>query len=59
MIYTYMGFPVGTSGNPPVSAGDIRNMGLIPGPGRSRGGGHGNPFQYFSRAQRSLAGCSL
>ena len=30
----------------PANAGDIRDMGLIPGSGRSPGG-HGNPFQYF------------
>ena len=29
--------------NPPANAGDIRDMGLIPGLGRSLGGGHGNP----------------
>ena len=29
--------------NPPASAGDV---GLIPGWGRSPGGGHGNPLQY-------------
>ena len=28
--------------NPPVYAGDIRDEGLIPGSGRSPGGGHGN-----------------
>ena len=32
--------------NLPVSAGDVRNLGLIPGSGRSPGGGHGNPLQY-------------
>ena len=32
--------------NPPTNAGDIRNMGLIPGSGRSPGGRHGNPLQY-------------
>ena len=32
--------------NPPASAGDVRDMGLIPGLGRSPGGGHGNPLQY-------------
>ena len=32
--------------NPPASAGDMRDTGLIPGSGRSHGGGHGNPFQY-------------
>ena len=32
--------------NQPASAGDIRDPGLIPGSGRSPGGGHGNPLQY-------------
>ena len=32
--------------NPPADAGDISNTGLIPGLGRSSGGGHGNPLQY-------------
>ena len=32
--------------NLPANAGDIRDMGWIPGSGRSREGGHGNPFQY-------------
>ena len=32
--------------NPPTNAGDIRDVGLIPGWGRSPGGGHGNPLQY-------------
>ena len=32
--------------NPLVSAGDIRDVGLIPGLGRSSGGGNGNPLQY-------------
>ena len=32
--------------NLPANAGDIRDTGLIPGSGRSPGGGHGNPFQY-------------
>ena len=32
--------------NPPANAGDIRDMGLIPGSGRSPGGGHGNLLQY-------------
>ena len=32
--------------NLPVNAGDIRDMGSIPGLARSPGGGHGNPFQY-------------
>ena len=28
------------------NAGDARDPGLIPGPGRSPGGGNGNPLQY-------------
>ena len=32
--------------NPPANAGDIRGEGLIPGLGRTPGGGHGNPLQY-------------
>ena len=48
--------------NPPANAGDIRDMGLIPGSGRSPGGGHGNPLQYSSLENihelRSLAGYS-
>ena len=31
----------------PASAGDIKDMGLIPGSGRSPGGGYGNPLQYY------------
>ena len=31
--------------NLPASAGDIRDAGLIPGLGRSPGGGHGYPLQ--------------
>ena len=32
--------------NPPANAGDVKDVGSIPGLGRSLGGGHGNPFQY-------------
>ena len=32
--------------NPPANSGDIRDEGLIPGSGRSPGGGHGNPVWY-------------
>ena len=32
--------------NLPDGGGDIRDPGLIPGLGRSPGGGHGNPLQY-------------
>ena len=34
--------------NLPVNAGHIRDVGLIPGSGRSPGGGHGNPLQNSS-----------
>ena len=30
----------------PANAGDVRDAGSIAGPGRSPGGGHGNPLQY-------------
>ena len=33
--------------NAPAHAGDIRDMGSIHGLGRSHGGRHGNPLQYF------------
>ena len=40
-------FPVGPEiRNSPASAEDARDKGLIPGLGRSSGGGHGNPLQY-------------
>ena len=32
--------------NMPANAQDIRDVGLIPGLGRSPGGGHGNRLQY-------------
>ena len=39
-----MDFPSGSAvKNPLANAG---NVGLIPGSGRSSGGGHGNPLQY-------------
>ena len=45
-----------------ANAGDIRDLDLIPGSGRSPGGGHGNPSQYSCLenpyGQRSLAGYS-
>ena len=48
--------------NPPGKAGDIRDAALIPGLGRSPGGGHGNPLQnsYLENppGQRSLTGYS-
>ena len=32
--------------NPPANPGDMTDTGLIPGLGRSSGGGHGNPLYY-------------
>ena len=52
LIFRQVLFVIGTSHvalvvkNPPASVGDLRDMGLIPGSGRSPGGGHGNPLQY-------------
>ena len=44
IVNTDRGFPGGSAvKNPPVSAEDV---GLIPGSGRSSGGGNGNPLQY-------------
>ena len=34
------------SKNSPVGAGNIRDMGSVPGSGRPPGGGHDNPLQY-------------
>ena len=34
--------------NLPANAGDLRDLGSIPGLGRSPGGGHGYPLQYSS-----------
>ena len=47
--YKYVCFPGVVSGkkkNLPASAADVRDMGSIPGLGRSPGGGHGNPLQH-------------
>jgi len=38
----YLGFPGGSDGK--KSACNVGNPGLIPGLGRSPGGGHGNPL---------------
>ena len=34
--------------NPSNNAGDTGDVGSIPGPGRSPGGGNGNPLQYLA-----------
>ena len=42
-----MSFPGGANEAPsPAGKGEIRDLGLIPGPGRSPGEGNGNPLQY-------------
>ena len=43
-IVKAVGFPVGSDGK--ESACNAGNLGLIPGSGRSLGGGNGNPLQY-------------
>ena len=46
-IHSILGFPRGlVVKNLPASAGDRRDVGSVPGSGRSPGGGHGNPLQY-------------
>ena len=45
--YIIKGFPGGSVEKESASnAGDAGDTGLIPGSGRSSGGGHGNPLQY-------------
>ena len=48
--------------NLPANAGDIRDLGLISGSGRSPGGGHGNSPQYSClenpQGEKTLAGYS-
>ena len=45
--------------NPPANAGDIKDVGSIPGSGRSPGEGNGKVFlPEGSHGQRSLAGYS-
>ena len=48
LLRIHPGFPGGTSGKEPANA-DLRDTGLIPGTGRSPGGGHGNTLQYSCR----------
>ena len=56
------GFPGGSMvKNAPAKAGAAGYLGLIPGLGRSPGGGNGNTPVFLpgkSHRQRSLAGCS-
>ena len=59
-ITTCTGFPGGSDGK--ESTSNARDLGSIPGLGRSPGGGHGNPLQYSClenpHGQRSLVGYS-
>ena len=59
-ISSWVGFPGGSDGK--ESACNAGDLGLIPGLGRSPGGGHGNPLQYSClenpHGQRRLAGYS-
>ena len=41
-----VGFTVGSLVNLPANAEDARDVGSVPGLGRSSGGGNGNPLQY-------------
>ena len=41
-----MGFPGDSMVKPACNAGDVGDGGLIPGSGRSPGGGHGKPLPY-------------
>ena len=46
-MYMYIYFPGGSEvKNLPADVGDSRDAGLIPGLGRSPGGGNGNPLLY-------------
>ena len=53
----FLGFPGDSDSK--ESTGNVRDLGLIPGLGRSPRGGHGNPLQYSClenpHGQRSLA----
>ena len=48
-VYIYICFPSGSVvRNLPANAGDVRDVGSIPGSGRSPGGGHGNHSSILS-----------
>ena len=56
LIYFLLGgFPGGiVVKNPPANSGDTRDMGLIPGLGRSPGEGNGNPLFQCSCLENSM-----
>ena len=56
-IFKFLGFPGGSvEKNRPANARDTGNVGLIPGLGRSPGGGNGNPLQYSCLGSPSEGG---
>ena len=61
LIPVFLGFPGGSDGK--ESTCNVGDLCLIPGLGRSPGGGHGNPLQYSClenpHGQRSLGSYSL
>ena len=53
-----MVLPYSVVKNMPANEGDARDVGLIPGLGRSPGGGNGNPCQYsYCRENPNLTPC--
>ena len=46
MVYAWSSHVVLVVKNPPAKAGDVKDMGSIPGSGRSPGVGHGTALQY-------------
>ena len=49
-IYKFINYSVALAVKKlPANSGDLRDIGLIPGSGRSPGEGHGNPLQYSCR----------
>ena len=60
MTYLPMGFPGGTiEKNLPANAGDARDVGSIPGSGKSPGGRNSNPLVFLPgkfHGQKSLVG---
>ena len=50
VVLLYGSFPGGTNGKePPANAANMRDVGSIPGSGRSPRGENGNPLQYSWR----------
>ena len=46
VVLVVKNLPAKKKKNLPANAGDLRDVGLIPGSGRSPGGGHDNPLWY-------------